>query len=47
MAIVYDAARVGMSMVERETRQDFGGPERHLSYADEIVAALEGQALSR
>ena len=31
-------------MVERESRQDFGGSERHLSCADEIIAALEGQA---
>ncbi len=42
-AVVHDAVRLGLHIVERNTRQQFGDEQEHAAYADEVVSALERQ----
>jgi hypothetical protein len=42
-AVVRDAVRLGLLMVERESGQGLGSAADHLAYADEVMLALERQ----
>src|SRR5579859_2104593 len=42
-AVVFDAVRLGLHMVEQAAHQNFGDATEHVTYADEVVAALERQ----
>jgi hypothetical protein len=42
-AIVHDAARMGLSAVERASGESLGSPREHLTFADDLVSVLEGQ----
>ncbi|MEP7287530.1 MAG: hypothetical protein ABI947_17365 [Chloroflexota bacterium] len=42
-AVVYDAVRVGLNIVERYARQKFGTQDEHAAYAEAVVGVLEGR----
>ncbi len=42
-AVLFDAVRLGLHMVEQAAKQNFGDANEHVVYADEVVAALERQ----
>jgi hypothetical protein len=42
-AIAHDAARMGLSAVERASGESLGSPREHLTFADDLVSVLEGQ----
>lgn len=41
--IAHDAARLGLSAVERASGESLGSPREHLTFADDLVSVLEGQ----
>jgi hypothetical protein len=41
-AVMHDAIRLGLRMIERASKQTFGSAAEHVAYADQVVSALEG-----